>query len=58
VEEHSVDLLLQGGNHSEELLLSGEGWALKMFSLVAVVVGTCCVVVVVMVMGMIHTQSL
>jgi len=28
VEEHSINLLLQGGNHGEELLLSGGWWLL------------------------------
>ena len=53
MEEHSVYLLLQGGDHSEELFLAGwwwltEGrrWRCFPFDVVVVVVKTWCVVVV------------
>jgi len=54
LEEHGIDLLLQGCDHSEELLLSGlgGGQVLKGVPPVAVVVGKTLVMVMVMVMVM------
>ena len=54
LKEHGIDLLLQGCNHGEKLLLSGlgGGQTLKGVPLVAVVVGKTLVMVMVMVMLM------
>jgi len=54
LEEHGIDLLLQGCDHSEELLLSGlgGGQVLKGVPPVAVVVGKTLVMVMVMLMLM------
>jgi len=54
LEEHGIDLLLQGCDHSEELLLSGlgGGQVLKGVPPVAVVVGETLVMVMVMLMLM------
>jgi len=54
LKEHGIDLLLQGHNHGEELLLSGlgGGQALKGVPPVAVVVGETLAIVMVMVMVM------
>jgi len=54
LEEHSIDLLLQGCDHGEELLLSGleGGRVLKGVPPVAVVVGEILVMVIVILMLM------
>jgi len=54
LKEHSIDLLLQGCNHGEELLLSGlgRGRVLKGVLPVAVVVGKTLVMAMAMVMVM------
>ena len=54
LEEHSIDLLLQGCDHGEELLLSGleGGQVLKGVSPVTVVVGEILVMVMVILMLM------
>ena len=54
LKKHGIDLLLQGCNHGEELLLSGlGGQVLKGVFPVAVVVGETLVMAMVMVMMMV-----